>query len=562
MDLDADSSMPCFWPRMLSKLRNLRHLAVHSYENLMSTPHDWLSSITSLPPTLEFLCLSSADCESAFINRDPDPESDVIHSSNYALGVSNWIDLASLFPRLTSLDVNCEVFQNVAALPPTLTSLGTSYSYIKLEHLSFLSRLPRSLKRLDSRFPVQKLSAADLLDAWSQAPPELEFITHVSWNQNIKDMSWLPRTLVDGEIAHSALAPDCWTFERCASFPPLFRSLTLLRVDVASFLGRNWVLELPRSLTSLEYTVHAGSPSLGTYIVHLPPRLQKLVLSTHGSYPVDWKLLSSFVKMENGKNSSFSMWPSSLTDMAIEDPTFLPESFELLPTTLISLKLVINYSPFLTSPSIPLHLYTPQLKTLIFDGHTKPSKIPREMPFTLPPSITHLETLWWPFASFHLLPRSITSFESSVLLDTPIIDALDKDLFTELPTGLKSLQLFVRCAPSPISIVLSPSSFASLKLLRSLTIHGDVHFPSTMLRCLPKSLLRLSIKFDSLEVEDLPFISQELVHFSLRGVSLPSIDMLARHWPLRATRPRLSSQEREIWQAIITARWTEKKQHY
>ena len=169
----CDNAKPYQVPLLLSKFRSMRYLSLCSTDYLQMHLNSWQLLLSSLSPTIETLCLSSIDACRGFANHNPTGE--------YGRGLTTWIDFGSMFPSLTRLDLGvsstiCE--PDLAGLPPTLRELkvGNIDLSMRVDESflqpmpSWLQLLPRSLERLETKFP------AYYEFNWQDAPPHLRFI--------------------------------------------------------------------------------------------------------------------------------------------------------------------------------------------------------------------------------------------------------------------------------------------------------------------------------------------------------------------------------------------------
>ena len=200
-------------PQILGSLRALRILKLKSHRKLVKAQHHWSRIIQSLPKTLKTLIIDSEDSNRALLNYAPDWfTSFACVITEYDRGLSEYVDLGTLFPRLETLvlegnrprfnsdqgdqmDVYAsnEDLRNCAAIPDTVTHLGLPDIV--------LGNMADGLKLtfLDTHLILDYggLSLEEIHQDWDTMP-HLEKITSLEWCNTLElesGVSWLPRTL-------------------------------------------------------------------------------------------------------------------------------------------------------------------------------------------------------------------------------------------------------------------------------------------------------------------------------------------------------------------------------
>lgn len=594
--LAADLYLARRCPLMVSELRNLRYLHVISaYEK----SQDFSNLVRKLSPTIESLHLNNPCAFSGFCNYVPGDDSyrPALIKTDYGRGETGFYDVSAHFPRLHTLELikgtegrlYGKDLPDFAGLPSTITRLITDDIYLEEEHFKIASYLPKSLRRLEATIDVRPNEDHPIeifLNDWSLAPPQIEHVSKIILRCPVNDASWIPKTLTSGRIDrfnHGRFTP-----ELAATLPLDFEHLTLSSVDYAGFEqeGKNWALELPKQLQTLDLdyildedfaTTDHGQ--LWRQITNLPRSLTSFTLEGFNDN-MSWQTLTP--------NITYLNWPSTLTifdSWTCPTPSHL---LHLLPSTITSFKVYIESTgePILDATTLPpkltlLHLngdwnpgylsITNQLPLSLTElilktegsevqGVTRESfkrlqnltslkhlevtfEHPQEFnpddvpaPLPMPPNLEVLTVPVWDASWFASLPRSLTELHIERIEGAQRAVDLGLKFFLDIPPGLVKFTAVNR-ATSDVPIY-PENSFPHLPKLRMLDIYTIGQFPSSVLRALPHVLRRLLINLKSIEEVDAPFIPPNLHQLFLldANIALSGAPMsIAEHWPVRAS---------------------------
>lgn len=548
------------WPQCLSKLLNLRYLAVdRSGGSLMGSSAQLSAEIRQLSPKLRSIQLLSNDAPEAFFNY-ADDRSTIL--SRYGKGYSRLFDMQAAFPDLEALHVEGALESEFGFEPCTIPAQDFPGLADSLTSLWLPSRLqvnpahlPRQLLSIDNlEFTPASPSSSDeddgisdgyaelSLELLSSLPPHLTRIERIEGLENAQHLLALPSSLdlLDSPIPWN-YANSRAMLSRCA-----VRSMIIDRVERDSF-DENWITPLPRTLTSL--TLPARTLLGVRDILALPPLLTTLLEELE----VDWEDCKAHEL--DGKSL---VWPASLTTLELAYPTkpkhcrFLPSSLTGLyarewqaePGSLEPRGLNSTSFPhlkslhFLPSPlvlrleSLPvgltiLHLgptsaalkaevgvlqHLPASLTqlrLYFDLEAIQSS--EDMQFSVPSSLRDAKISHWHFSWLDKFPTGLEELTICYLLGFTAEAANLPDFTHALPNTLRRLNLEVDEAP-PGTGALSGHPFSSLTSLELLDFDGR-RFDSSILRHLPRKLWYLMIPLENLNAEDCLFLPPYLHTF-------------------------------------------------
>lgn len=562
-------------PPVIFKLRNLRYLYLSTY---VDDSKKWTKAIRSLPPTLEALHLICENCYEPFLASS---SKHII--SDYGRGPTHFIDIGALFPRLHTLELNFDdedcAFSShslplLSALPSSLTCLKGSDLVVNDCHNHFASMLPKSLRRLEMVIRCDDSLDAPFFANWAESLPNLEYIFEIRSDNPPTDMSWLPKSFMEGtfENFHRSLHPSLSPF-----FPPLLTHLYLNCVDFPSYrsIGKPWASDLPKSLKNLELglgdletaTTEAGQ-LIWQQIAYFPRSLERLQIMVHTS--LDWDSIES-------KKSSELLWPPNLTELNLRQVLCRPEHFKLFPRTLKSLKVSLqtrsktdvwdidanDFSPVLTDLRIHVSLGIISIKNelpksltnlAIADHSTSVGmtgdavKLIQSLPSLttlsididdfsadsgyLPPKLTGLTLSRWHAHWLPHLPKSLVSLRIATLdLGKAIHDGL-ANCFNGLPSTLKRFSVSdVVNTPAENKFVFAADNASPWPHLISAILTDKLIFASSFLRRLPRSMKKLEVKLETIEEKDAPFIPVLLAECVINTVE-PMQPYVAEYWPL------------------------------
>lgn len=560
-------SLTSFWseqvglPKMLLQLGALRTLKLKSPGDFEKSTSQLVSLVKSLPKTLQTLELDGRQASLALLNVAPgwaEYEPNFI-ITEYPLGTSRMIDMATLFPSLETLRIPTLSVSDLPGLPPTLTLFEAEL--VRLHAGDFpniiLSVLPRTLRHLKCVVAAPKM--IEETKDWAAAPPFLESIARIRVFDNdackLMDCSWLPRSLTHVEEISSRYHSLGFDPSNYASLPSGLQALTC---DISlGWLESKLVstAQLPKHLTTL--SVRNWGPKIASNDLRLlPSTLRSLYI---GDYAVDWDSVKHDLTVQ-----SRPVWPPNLTLLELFDD-HPPSVLELLPRSLLSLNFKFDRSspyyadphqgceevfkmasskfpPRLTNLSLAFNFNNPErqvcfegplppgithLKATQYDNKSAVTLHQTTIEFALPPALISLaagvdipksfiggslssncfknlkslQTLRWEASWFSLLPTCLETLELGLLLG----NAKDSHLqcISNLPSSLNKLRIEkIADCQSPQPNGTSHTCFAHLSRLRTLEIGIRFLWPSLLLRFLPKSLRRINIALESIELED------------------------------------------------------------
>lgn len=308
--LEAITWMKCNFPPLIFELRSLRQLHISSTHELVAHPSEWPSIIKSLPQSLEDVYLNAPLTQFAFINF----EGNQVKTTQYERGVSRFVDIGALLPRLRTLEFahGDHVFElgDLAALPNTLTALR---ALATTEVAPSVSPLPSSLRRLSCN-----IACKPSIEFWSPLS-NLESFEVRTWPGGTA--AWLPRSLTHLRYEEGYKALLTWTQKLARSFPPHLKNLHLSRFDLHSFVDTNWIAELPRYLTSFSLDTSDTYSSFTIPVASLPRTLESLKVSHW--LRTNLEATSFFELQGTSAEAKRANWPSSITSLSMPNSRFL-----------------------------------------------------------------------------------------------------------------------------------------------------------------------------------------------------------------------------------------------
>lgn len=553
------------WPKMLVSLSKLRYLSIRHGSYLMATTKDLSEQLQQLSPSLETLELHSDDASGGILNHAPDWSLSNLESfitTEYSLGTSRLINFAALFPRLTTLKLDCYLEAvDLPGLPPTLTRLQMpNYQHNGMQK-PCLSLLPRSLEvwevdRLSVTQTFDPTIASDqaLNEDWKNLPPSLTDIRNIV----MLNPRMLGELLPESVKTVHATADWHWRFST-APLPECLEEVSLQALHETTFLenGTTWAGALPSRLKTLEIDEFV---EFTVPIIKALPRTLETICGS--MLRCDWEEMQTAVrgsKEEENKSvsrtssaPSADIWPPTLTDLQIET---LPPDVNLLPPLLKALtipKFDCNKMPLVTR--IPLKITQLELamvsqnvaysdlvqlsafrnlQTLLVDWDRLTIPVTLEAPPApqLGSRMTDLSVSSWRWSWFAALPRTLVLFRCDFLFgQLNPTEAATTDIFQSLPSGLENLTLSDTKDAMPPTF--APTSFSTLPRLRSLATGSKMPFPSGILRTLSRRLISLYLYLKTFAAEDAPFLPP-LLQSGWLGLEFDyNHPSLAEHWPI------------------------------
>lgn len=558
-------------PSIVFKLPKLRHFTLQSLKNGPMKTFHHIGGLHNLPRTLESLklcfagihnCLTNYDLSSEVTPTIPSTSTETSTTSmkpikkRYPLGVSRYMDLNALFPRLSSLtlktaynDTTVTARELFPVLPSNLTELGLVS--LEITH-DFASMLPKGLIKLNCEidFGHHPSSSELFSDAWFDAPPHLAYIKSISLSCQ-PPLAWLPKSIT--------LIGSCYLMLSS----PQNICLPTNDLGIASIDdGRNpnppplvWTAQLPQTLTDLSFYDQYGDPSLPLTHLHcLPPSLTRL----HAT--IEW----SNRDLEDTKKLDLSkLWPPALTHLILDTRDFgafmalLPPTLKILNTYELSspprenerqTKLDLRALPpllhtFTTHFNLKLIEHWPSnLKSLKITSSTKfedwptlpqsltefhwhrgyRSPVIDGQSLMLPSQLTTVSLAGWRTDWFHLIPRVTTHLDLNTL--ACLSDAtIEPNHFSQLPISLTKLRIWGKTL-----FDLSSTSLAHLCNLISFDTQS-LGFPSAGIVYLPRMMTSLSVRLTSVNLADLRFLPSSLERCDL-GLDATDSAIL-NYWP-------------------------------
>lgn len=557
-------------PSLLFSLKSMRHLRVRSNYVLLSSKEQWYSALKQLPSTLETLRFGIATADGHYIP---------FRRLGFALPETSvtQFDLGALFPGL--LDVSLYDGYTLPStqfseLPSTLTRLHVWYSLIASKSL-FVKNLPRTLTELDAHVVVSNMTSAQeaaFRQDWLLVPPQLILLDRMDLSDSKIGSDWIPRGLRIRKL-HIGESPAI------ANLPPKVDALQIHQwMDYKTLStepsASDWPSLLPRELKALILSCKSSSSStlFASNLALLPRTLTKLDLKKNRR--VDWSNLGDAVKDDTPQSIDLtSLWPPALTSLRLELPSCQSEVLGLLPRNLRELKVLIRddglsekclrlpvlaLPPMLTSlqldakvagvgfcleGELPTSLITLKARNrrhTDFSGHSfealptglkdlfwqnSPASFADRL-WSLPPTLTRLDTSYWPIDRLGALPRTLTHF-SSCVGSSSLTPLEAENVFVELPPALVFLDLSQSGDPS--QVLFSSLSFSRLLVLESLLISNNLGlFPACTLRHLSPCIQTLHLPLSSSDIDYLPPTLKRLYFYR-------EVTWNAGIWPLRCS---------------------------
>lgn len=552
-------------PHIIFLLPNLRSLSLYSTEMLMNNHREWLPFLKSLPKTLETLEIESRDAQHVFGNYDPDLDSCRRIDTDYPRGTSQLIDIEALFPRLHTLRVVNDEYDQLAieprdfgALPSTLTSLscGSRFEPSSNSNIVFAS-LPRRLVSWDVTIAYR----AHLLD-WDACPPTLTRITCIKFKNTESSMSWLPKTLRKVHLArYGNIFPDP---DSLRLLPPHLEKLSLGSFSVTE--SDEWSRNLPIGLETLELRSRFELPN---GMRHFPPHLKVLTFASLDDWP------KALLRTQDA-----NFWTSSITVLRLLGTAPTPAIvLDVLPPSLTQFQLGMRSGRppadwvMVYIKSLPPNLKTLEIRLYCPGSFRTEGKFPEslsrihtimeeslagwsieeftqvcsslpdslsdlaaqidlpsdliQLPFSLPPNLTHLHTGVWQPNWFASIPRTVTNLRIDMLR---IFEAeSNEDMFATLPSGLKMFCFDMTLESVPQKIC---CGFATLQELVTLKASPQLVFKPAVLKTLSRKLNSLSIGVESFGFEEAMALPPKLDSLLLSGgvdFKLPGLETI---WPV------------------------------
>lgn len=566
------------FPLMISNLRALRSLSIKSDETIVDELSAWPSLISSLPPTLQSLCIDFKGAHYSILNHAPDSALYAFHAiqRDTPHGRTHFLPLEEYFPTLHTLEIggqglqpgtsDFQDLQTLAGLPPTLTRLVTSLTLSLKLFTVYFQQLPPLIRHIEG---IKHWGSARTLDLgkWSaDLLPNLEVLT-MAYRLPSEDYFWLPRSLTECE------KPEVWNLATARSWPPAVTSLTLPWMDENSFTsaGTTWYLELPPRLTDLTFIDYfrltpndlavlprtlvkvslaridfgSSDDAVPTSVIPFPSTLKRASLRGYykasrasfllRSLPTTLEYL--FMLVSQALNAD--ELPPSLTylDLGLKQ---LPQDALIgsFPSRISTFDLDWDRAP--TAFSFPdsiksLHLYIPDIA---------PASIGS---WKLPARLELLKTDNWPCEGLALIPKSVTSLRIERLIGTTIQDVLATGgMFELLPPNLVHLGIIrafsgyndahrVKLTDVP------PQRMAHLRHLTHLSLDFFGLLESGWVRELPRGLESVTVKLKPLAAEDAPFLPQGLTQMYLGKYVDYTTEEIAANWPMWVPPPTLGT---------------------
>lgn len=569
---DGGASFP--FPRLLLQLRALRHLSVECSTFKLSNPTEWLDIIPSLPKSLETLIIN-ADGSCPFLNVSRDPGAPGCITSQYERGSSHWIDLNALFPRLTRLGARTIDANDLAGLPPSLTSYAGPLwlNYVNSTH-NFASCLPQALKLIEGVVKVNCLPGAStaLYDDWLHAPL-LERAKVASYDL-VHCQRALPPALLRCKLVNHEL--------RDVDLQAEPESLYMYRVIHERSYIPNYVAKFPRTLTHLTFDA-MGDTLHGFSIAELPRTLNKFTMwieiaglrqqwesEMQKSKPDFWPpMLEVFIYHSNVNSYDLVAFPQTLRRLEVYMHQEVAIVASRFPPLLTQLTLELSHEGVLQG-LFPPHITNLMIKAInsksltlereVFERFPTPlrsltlgTSFPDQRdlgatPPAIPFALTKLELNRWRVDWFGALPRTLLDLRISDLQGTLLSETLQSGaLFEGLPASLVSLALFLRpidddgVANEELRLLHAcPSQrLASLlPRLRTLSLDGMPNFDPSFIREFPQSLREVVAPLTGLNAEDASFLPQYLLDCDFGYSGTCDDEILTRYWPPLANGPR------------------------
>ena len=570
---------------------------------LMRNARELSFELQKLPPTLVHLSLIIRDAAASIQlypadDHDGSKEPSALNQaiiSEYPRGPSKLFNFEELFPRLETFELKREEtfcslsFSDLACgLPSSLTVYNqvSSMTSASSSHNADLKCLPRNLRVWGGNIIIQGTTEEQTRENWSHAPPSLTEVNFIRYPAAMPDFSFLPRSLTKAEfIIRPIRHPDIF-----ASLPPLLRKLDLSYVefDPASFSAHttHWaaflpnkletlsllppldfatVSNLPRSLTFLscqnvlwstfeQVAVDTTDPVLSNEDKEVPNTKMDCDECTH-TWPPNLQVLH-----HTGDIHALKYLPLSLKELGMFLPPNLPPDIELdcslLPRSLEFICLAGATTSFIGS--LPPQLTKLDAKQSKLENLTSPlpsgltsltiDYIPRSTLEESPSSLIHplphnltsltVQSMWWD--QFISLPSGLVQLDICEIKGyKKSMDCENKDLFEDLPLGLKYLRIEKASSLSDQLTDLSELSCRNLTRLISLYL-----LPFEGVHSLPGSWLKTASKMAQLKVllvrmhtatpEELAYFPKTLKDCHLIGLSNSEMGAV---WPLVGATP-------------------------
>lgn len=439
----------CRIPKFLQNLRSLRDLRIIRSGDRLISMNQSRQVLQNLSKTLRTLELDCRDW--SFLIASSTPQEDTSPISNAPLhgaepsSDSEW-SLKKAFPVLETLwlgDTENMSLSQIADLPPTLSSLRTSFMLSQADASLFFRSLPRSLTELRVRGQL--------------------------WVENIKD---LPPQLTDLQCKAEQLVLQP---QHMIEMP---RSLTRMKLNTAVSLSPALLASYPPNLTSISDLSRFDSDHVNeTYDFRRAlPRLRKMKGTTDFACLPTASIMRSLPNtlvsihyMINPREMEPKDWPQSLTSLHIRSLRLQGLPCPVFPSTLLALTVEARHGDE--------HLVSEHISKLprsLTSLECSVSKMSDQLEF--PPTLTRLVLKCEPTLQWTEIVRSSAR---SLGLGAKKMEPLFSKVNLNSEKDLETLAL-------PISL---STSFPFENLPQSLThLEFQCAIPASNLKHLPKRL--------------------------------------------------------------------------
>lgn len=571
------------FPKLISFLPNLRYLSLNrGGYYLMASATDlngqWMSGNWSKLETLSLSCNGSLESFWAFEGAIDKYGNPLYSLTQYDDTESNFFDMSSVFPRLTTLKIvgfsfiKCNDF---SGLPNTLTSLTTSVVHLKDRYQRVCATLPRSLLEWKTTIEVRssKRSSAPAalvsLEFWESAPPNLHTIDCINdmTDDTRLDVISLPKSLTK---CHFTSFDIPRSIDLVRQLPSGFKDIA---VDLTTGTGLSLPIDypslgLPSQISSLLIRLNPLIfPQFIALIPTLPSTLTSLSIE---NAELDWSLLPSY-------DGDESFWPPHLTRLTTSPYTFpfahaglLPNTLTAadltfygngtidgveLPAALTALKLLlldVSVDEFDIGPCFPSNLRVLTITCPAFGRNLKVdflnhlpssliyldmrgfrfSRVRNDNMIRFPPKLESLYTRKYQTSWISALPSTLTSFETYEMPNKMSPKALSAALMG-LPSGLRTF-VAEGSGNGHFPLFDSIDFLTRLTQLETLNIASFCQFHPSLLAHLPQSLRSVRFRLTHFSSEFKAFINPrwQVAHINEVNPSDPSQNELAECLPL------------------------------
>lgn len=562
-------------PKIIAQLTALHSFSIKSDKYLCKTIHEASNLTKALPPTLEMLEIVCKNSREWIMNLDPSSTSSAVTYvyTQYPRGLSPFLDLEQLFPRLHTLKLSASFdSKDLAGLPSSLTYFYAAIIWFGPTVGLSLSVLPPSLKCLDGVLTILAFkvsSHAAILEDWSKRHPQLEQLGDIFFYDR-EFAPYLPR-----DIPIRSIDYYCWDAALFSALPDCIQHLEVKALQKQDFIQIPWTSLLPRKLLSL--SVLPETDSIGLILSHLPKSLTSLTFKSFGNLKASEILeygekadiwppnLTVLHRLNICDLSDLSLMPSTITSLRIQIPSELGANVILLDGSLLPPQLtemVMNRVETAIQLSSPLPATLKILKIdstsrsrikfnqesfeMIPDSLTHLSILPdlhsipyeSEALYKLPSCLTCLNLHAWRFDWIEAIPKSVTKLK--LHFPTRPSEENASDIFSSFPTKLRELTLATNDPEEFEDTHFPDDSLVTLPHLEALYVQFG-RFRSSFIRNLPRSLIKLEIELEKLDDIDAPFLSPRIVELDLGPVDWNN-PAIAEYWPIAANSPRMPAR--------------------